>query len=358
MKIMKASLLGLKSGTFSSLEDYIYLREIVVSPVSGIGRDTILVRTLRQLKQKAKAELARENMFLDSLETNNLISHKVGEFFRSRNLFLRSILGFEIDGRIDFSDHNIVKTLFSGEHSKSLISHVFFQRALKDYQNYLTRSKTPEHKISTYDSISHINTFDSATAASLKFNLADEFYGAISEREKQTIDVTLRTVFPELVLNAMYDRHSLIDIFSDDFVFTQTNGQPIAGDVVKLCLRGKVVYVNFWASWCLPCISEMPKLKGISDKFGNDVAVVNLSVDKDQKRWLRASSVYLADFENSFYLDSVARTRLEDTYKLHSVPRYMLFDRNGDLIHNNAPKPGTPELIDLIETYFEFSTLN
>lgn len=56
----------------------------------------------------------------------------------------------------------------------------------------------------------------------------------------------------------------------------------LKGNLIDLGeLRGKVVFINFWASWCLPCVAEFPSLKKLYQLYGDDAEVVFLFVDAD-----------------------------------------------------------------------------
>lgn len=46
-------------------------------------------------------------------------------------------------------------------------------------------------------------------------------------------------------------------------------------------LKGKVIFINFWATWCPPCIAEMPSISKLHQEMGDDIAFVMLSFDKD-----------------------------------------------------------------------------
>jgi len=69
---------------------------------------------------------------------------------------------------------------------------------------------------------------------------------------------------------------------SYDFKLTNQQGERL--DFSKF--KGKTVFLNFWATWCAPCIAEMPDIQNLYDKTRSDVEFVMISVDSDpQKTW-------------------------------------------------------------------------
>ncbi|MCA9582183.1 MAG: TlpA family protein disulfide reductase [Myxococcales bacterium] len=61
--------------------------------------------------------------------------------------------------------------------------------------------------------------------------------------------------------------------------------QDLDGKVVKMAdLRGKVVLIDFWATWCKPCKAELPVLQKLQKKYGSDLVVVAVSVDRDPSK--------------------------------------------------------------------------
>ncbi|RYE18385.1 MAG: TlpA family protein disulfide reductase, partial [Sphingobacteriaceae bacterium] len=68
--------------------------------------------------------------------------------------------------------------------------------------------------------------------------------------------------------------------------------------------KGKVLYIDFWASWCVPCIGEMPASEKLRQQFsGKDVVFIYISIDKDKDKWLKsAQNLKLTD--NSYVLSA------------------------------------------------------
>ena len=62
-----------------------------------------------------------------------------------------------------------------------------------------------------------------------------------------------------------------------DFTFTDLNGKESR----LSALRGKVVLINFWASWCTPCLTEFPKMIRLIEHFNGDVVLLAISKDEN-----------------------------------------------------------------------------
>ena len=115
--------------------------------------------------------------------------------------------------------------------------------------------------------------------------------------------------------------------------------------------RGNVVYVDFWASWCRPCIASFPDAAQLRASYqGRPVVFVYLSVDESLSAWRTAAARYELG-QHSFWIQNVASSLFLKNLDLESIPRYLLYDKTGALVHRNAPGPGGEEIGRLLEGY-------
>jgi thiol-disulfide isomerase/thioredoxin len=123
--------------------------------------------------------------------------------------------------------------------------------------------------------------------------------------------------------------------------------QDMEGNEVSLAdFKGKVVYLDFWASWCGPCMREVPHAKELKKRFQgqDDLVFLYVSVDDDMDAWKRTvethaiSGIHL--FSKGWKSDIVKQ------YNVKGVPTFLIIDREG-IIHNN--KPGRPSSGDVID---------
>lgn len=123
------------------------------------------------------------------------------------------------------------------------------------------------------------------------------------------------------------------------------------GNKVKLSeLKGKVVYLDFWASWCGPCKAQFPHVKKIKEHFaGKDVVFVYVSIDEDAAAWDKAMEQYKLTGLHT-RVDGGWKAKVAEDYGVQGIPAYFLIDRDGNFAADNTPRPSqTEELIKSIE---------
>lgn len=116
--------------------------------------------------------------------------------------------------------------------------------------------------------------------------------------------------------------------------------------------QGKLVLFDFWASWCRPCRSEMPsaaKLK--ADYDGKSVVFLTISTDGNILDWKKAAKEEALKSDNEFLLLNADQAPFMKQYAINSIPRYILFGKNGKVINDDAPRPGDPKLRAILDRF-------
>jgi len=111
---------------------------------------------------------------------------------------------------------------------------------------------------------------------------------------------------------------------------------------------GKVVLLDLWATWCAPCLAEVPALEKLEKEFqGKDVVFISLSLDTDKAKW---QNMVKQKQLSGVQLFSNSEPRFMQDYEVSEIPRYIVFDKNGKTVNFNAPRPSDPKLKTLIES--------
>lgn len=129
-----------------------------------------------------------------------------------------------------------------------------------------------------------------------------------------------------------------------NFSFADKDGKMVSFSDLK----GKVVLVDVWATWCAPCKQELPHLKKLEEELHDkDIAFVSITMDaeKDKDKWL----AMINDMKlGGIQLFGGPENELLDFYKIKTIPRFMVFNRDGKIVNANSPRPSQPELKELL----------
>ncbi|WP_439127962.1 TlpA family protein disulfide reductase [Polaribacter sp.] len=119
--------------------------------------------------------------------------------------------------------------------------------------------------------------------------------------------------------------------------------------------KGKYVYLDIWATWCGPCIQQIPYLKDLEKEYHNkNIEFVSISTDEPRKSggsWEAAEKKW-RNFVKERQLTGTQLWSGQDysfqqAYQINGIPRFILIDPKGNIVDANAPRPSEPRLKQL-----------
>lgn len=200
-----------------------------------------------------------------------------------------------------------------------------------------------------------VNNYKSAYAdLKIKYSDVDSTHIALMDKNTEgTAQQVIKFVTPKLATRSVFPKGTP----SPSFV----NYENYAGGNTSLSdLKGKYVYMDIWATWCGPCIREIPALKKIEKQFeGKNIEFVSVSVDEGRGYKGDAAAAYLgwkrmiADKDlggMQLLADNGFRSQFIQDYKINGIPRFILIDPDGNIVNADAPRPSSPQLVELFNT--------
>lgn len=118
-------------------------------------------------------------------------------------------------------------------------------------------------------------------------------------------------------------------------------------------LRGKYVYIDVWATWCGPCIAEIPYLKKLEEQFhGKNIEFLSISIDakKDHAKWKK----FVSDKQlvgTQLFADKDWNSDFVKAFGITGIPRFILIDPDGNVVNANADRPSFPSLAKTLEGF-------
>lgn len=307
------------------------------------NKDSILTIASRQGIIK-KIEVDKTGAFKDTLKLNtdkgeiyNLIMSQT----KAAPIFLKNGFDLTLKGNADefltsfeysgngASNNNFIKAQIKKNQSIGNLEPILALEEI-DFNKKIDQLKKE------YDSI--INSYK---------DLDSTLYAGISQQNDQMIGY----------FKSLYERNKIMGKGKPSPTFA--NYVDIKGGTKSLSdFKGKYVYVDVWATWCGPCIQQIPFLKDIKKEYKNkNIVFVGISTDDPRKSggsWEAAEQKWRTFVKErdlgDVQLWSGQDYSFQQAYQISGIPRFILIDPNGNIVEAEAPRPSDPALKDLLNS--------
>jgi thiol-disulfide isomerase/thioredoxin len=222
-----------------------------------------------------------------------------------------------------------------------------YRRFAYYYLDYITANVPLESQI---DYISR--SFSGKTKDFMLFSLFHNYANSSPQFFKTNINNFLNIVqdpdYRKYITNLNRDDHN--GMLAKDLEIYNLNGEAFSfADLIERN-AGKNIYIDFWASWCSPCIDEFPSSLLLAKKYANkDIAFIYVSLDKNRNLWESAMKRLGINQKESFLIPTAFSSKLASRFKISSIPRYILIGKNGMVIHSDELRPGDPKLLTKLD---------
>ncbi|APY00599.1 thiol-disulfide isomerase/thioredoxin [Lacinutrix venerupis] len=143
----------------------------------------------------------------------------------------------------------------------------------------------------------------------------------IIPQTRQQIQIALHTMIAKI--NPSLEKEDAVaKISSYNWKLKDLEGNSVDLNQVK----GKVVFVNMWATWCPPCIAEMPSIQKLYNDYKDKIEFVLVSNEK------QATIKSFLEKKNYNFNTFIPQTQIPQTFNVKSIPRTFLIDKEGNII--------------------------
>lgn len=342
---------NLDTDKFLMLSDYLELDESIFS-TKGINGSL-------DERIKVNEDILNSNLKkIDSLIANKALTDSVARLWKemAKNYYYIKL------SRQDYKDKNLYFEKLASELRESLsqkknINSTFLNSAMYFLGNYNRTKNNLNYNLKAFiEELIKINT-----EKRFKTGIAFQSLFDFSEKESK-IYAESHALFNKELNDPTFQRQSYATFITPKentfdkktIKLVTTAKEPLTlADLFKRN-KGKVMVFDLWASWCIPCINEFPFLEKTKAKFlTKNVVFIGIGLDKDNKEkdWKNILIKSKISAKNQYRVIEGSNKLISTLYKIESIPRYLVFDKEGMLINDHFLKPSDQDFEEKLLLY-------
>jgi thiol-disulfide isomerase/thioredoxin len=141
-------------------------------------------------------------------------------------------------------------------------------------------------------------------------------------------------------ISAIYDQAEYLSRINTSNQINEEITENFINDLIEKH-PNKILYIDFWATWCGPCMGELPYSNQLKNMFNeNDVVFVYLANRSGETIWKK--TIKERDIKGDHYLLTDKQfSNMSKTFEISGIPHYVLIDRKGNITSKDAPRPSS-----------------
>lgn len=307
------------------------------------------------LLKENKSNLITTINIIDSLYKNELLSKSQYLFYHNKYSFIKDIVEVESNS---LTIDKIQEKLNDSNLSSDIYKGLYYQKFLEAIEDKFIIPKTnyidlgdfvnKDYRIA-YNLVNESVLLKNQNRSYLLHREIDRIAKSFSNKDfLEYFSRFEKDVNDTVYINHIKNKYSLK--FNDkknetnSLVLMSSDKKQITFDDLKKRHAGKLIYVDFWASWCAPCRKAMPSSIKLKDK-NKDIIFVYLSMDSTIEPWQKAMvDEKINNYSESYLIINSETSNFLKKQNVSAIPRYMIFDKKGTLAFANAPSVESKKL--------------
>ena len=329
---------------------FLKMKEWFLNPPTTMGLKPALYQYFdkaNELVKKHKVNVTAVKNYLDIWAMNDYIDNLLSQSNSNRDIKISSSF-FDMK-KSPASIYNLPQSLLFNETFRCLKEYINIidtvETASNSSSDIAARKMKLVNRLFTNPAIKLLFNSNELAEYTRKFRLNDN---SNFDQEKKKFEVLAENITDadkknELINNFANLQYTMHGAPIPPIAFKDLNGNTVALSSFK----GKYIYIDMWASWCIPCIGEIPHLKKLEDEYKDkNIVFLSISTDEDKTAWknkVKELNLHGNQLETG-------NSGFEKIMNIQAIPHFILYDASGKLMYYKAPRPSTTEIRTLFNT--------